>query len=213
MSSEQDAITLEQLRAAMLAGGRSISDHRDVLSALDAAAGDGDLGATLGAGFEYVQAALDQDPGGDVGALFKTAGLTLARKAPSTIGALLGAAFMRLGAEFQDVCELSASDVVRLMDTLQQAVTERGGATPGQRTIVDALDCATNAARRAATDHQAPAQIFVAAAQGAATAAERTAEMKPQYGRAAWVAERAQGNRDAGAVAWAIYLQGLSAAV
>ncbi len=37
--------------------------------------------------------------------------------------------------------------------------------------------------------------------------------MEAKFGRAAWVAERARGERDAGAVAWSIYMSGLSAAV
>jgi hypothetical protein len=34
--------------------------------------------------------------------------------------------------------------------------------------------------------------------------------MDAQFGRAAWVSERAKGHRDAGAVAWASYLGALA---
>lgn len=208
------AISAAVLKQAMLAAGRCINAERDTLSELDAAAGDGDLGATLGSGFVHVEASLSElSDDADVGGLIKAAGITLARKAPSTFGALLGGAFMRVGGEFQGVESLSGEDVARLMTSLLSAVSERGGAAPGQRTVVDALDGGAQAARDAATDGAGGAESLAAAARGAEAAAERTASMKPEFGRAAWVAERAQGHRDAGAVAWAMYVSALSQAV
>ncbi len=213
MSADRSVITAEEFRRAMLAAGEKLDEERDTLSALDAAAGDGDLGATLGAGFTFVNGALLALPDGDVGALLKEAGVTLARKAPSTFGALLGGAFMRVGGEFAGVSALTAEDVVRLMSALLVAVSERGGAVPGQRTIVDALDGGASAAADAATAGSTADQTLAAAARGADEAAERTAQMEAKFGRAAWVAERARGERDAGAVAWAVYLGALSASV
>jgi dihydroxyacetone kinase-like protein len=213
MTDTQDVISAAQFRAGMLAAGARIGEERDALSELDAAAGDGDLGATLAAGFAHVEEALVEVPPDDVGALIKQAGVTLARKAPSTIGALLGGAFMKVSADFQGASDLTAQDVVRLMSALLVAVSDRGGAVPGQRTIVDALDGASTAATEASTAGAGAQTTLSASATGAAAAADRTAEMEPQFGRAAWVSERARGHRDAGAVAWSIYLQALSDAV
>ncbi len=211
--TQAEAITAEEFRGAMLAAGEKLGEERDTLSELDAVAGDGDLGATLGAGFVHVREALVTVPDGDVGALLKQAGMMLARKAPSTIGALLGGAFMRVGGEFAGVSVLTAEDVARLMAALLVAVSERGGAVPGQRTIVDALDGASQAAAKAVGSGSSAEQTLTAAARGASEAADRTAQMEAKFGRAAWVAERARGQRDAGAVAWAIYLGALSASV
>jgi len=208
------AISAAVLKDAMLAAGRCINRQRDTLSELDAAAGDGDLGATLGSGFVQVEASLAElSADADVGGMIKAAGMTLARKAPSTFGALLGGAFMRVGAEFQDLQVLSGEDVARLMASLLAAVSERGGAVPGQRTVVDALDGGAQAANGAVARGAGAAETLLAAARGAEAAAELTAEMKPEFGRAAWVAERAYGHRDAGAVAWAMYLSALADAV
>jgi dihydroxyacetone kinase-like protein len=200
-------------REGLLAAGRRIAEERDLLSELDAAAGDGDLGATLAAGFVHVETVLSAADGADIGELLKQTGLTLARKAPSTIGALLGGAFINAGNEFQNVELLSADDAAKLMRVLRDAVSERGGAVPGQRTVVDALDAASTAAQAALAAHATVTDVLLSAAQGAATAAERTADMEPHFGRAAWVADRARGHRDAGATAWAIYLTALADAV
>lgn len=207
-------VTAPEFKAAMLAAGRATGGQREALSGLDAAAGDGDLGATLAAGFVHVDAALSALPDGeDVGALIKTAGMTLARKAPSTFGALLGGAFMRVGTEFQGVDELTAEDVARLMASLVTAVSERGGARPGQRTMVDALDGGASAATDAIAAGAGAVETLAAAARGATEAADATAEMDAEFGRAAWVSERARGHRDAGAVAWATYLSAIAESV
>ncbi len=160
-------ITAAEFRDAMVAAGAKIDAERDTLSALDAAAGDGDLGATLGAGFTYVNDALLALPDGDVGAFLKEAGMTLARKAPSTFGALLGSAFLRCSQQFTGVSELTADDVVRLMVALTQAVSERGGAVPGQRTVVYALDGGARAATTAASSGCTAVEALAAAASAA----------------------------------------------
>lgn len=211
--SAGESISAPVLKRAMLAAGDQISERRADLSALDAAAGDGDLGATLAPGFAHVRDALESLDDPDVGALLKQSGVTLARKAPSTIGALLGSAFMRAGTEFEGVDALSAPDVAGLMSALLDAVSERGGAVPGDRTVVDALDGAASAARQELVTGADAVDVLVAAANGAAAAAERTADMEAKFGRAAWVSERARGHRDAGAVAWAVYIGALANSV
>lgn len=194
----------------MLAAGDRVSERRAELSELDAAAGDGDLGATLAPGFACVREELEPLEDADVGALLKQSGMTLARKAPSTFGALLGSALIKAGGQFDGVGALSGAGVAELMAALRDAVQERGGAVPGDRTVVDALEGAATAAAAAAAAGLGAVDALVQAASGAANAAERTAGMDAKFGRAAWVSERARGHRDAGAVAWAFYLSGLS---
>jgi dihydroxyacetone kinase len=206
-------ISADELRQAMLAAGDHVAASREQFSALDAAAGDGDLGVTLATGFGQVRLVLEQAGGSDVGLLLGQTGRTLMRKAPSTFGSLLGLAFVRAGSAFGGTSQLSAGDIARLLAVLTQAVSERGGAVPGQRTVVDALDGAAAAAAGAAEAGSDAAEALASAARGAADAADRTADMEPAVGRAAWLADRARGSRDAGAVAWATYLGALSASV
>jgi phosphoenolpyruvate---glycerone phosphotransferase subunit DhaL len=206
-------ISVGDLRQAMLAAGGEVAAERDELTALDATAGDGDLGVTLATGFTQVRLALEQCEAADVGALLTETGRTLLRKAPSTIGSLLGLAFVRAGSAFRGAQQLSGADIALLLSVLPETVSERGGAVPGQRTVVDALDGGAVAAREADVAGADAASVLAAAAVGATAAADLTADMEPAFGRAAWLAKRARGSRDAGAVAWAVYLGALSAAV
>lgn len=209
--SEGGGIPAAVFRNGLIAGAANVRTARVELCALDASAGDGDLGTTLDAGFTEAISLLD-DAGrdGDIGAMLCQIGRELARKAPSTIGTLLAGAFLRAGNKLAGVTELAASDAVGFFSATAAGVAERGGAEVGQRTILDAMVSASEAAAAAARNAVGAPAVLRAAAAGARSGAEATAGMKPVHGRAGWIKERAQGTRDAGAVAWALYVDGLA---
>ncbi len=204
------SISLQTFRQGLLAAGQRMADERDALCALDAAAGDGDLGATLAMGFTHVREALDASEATDAGRLLTETGQQLARKAPSTIGALLATAFMRAGAALSGVDSLGSPDIQRMLQAAFDGVAERGGAALGQRTILDAMSAAAQSATAAESAGRGPLDALRAAADGARAGADATANMEPVFGRAAWIADRARGTKDAGAVAWAIYMDALA---
>lgn len=208
IQSPISSATFEQ--ALLLAGDRVIA-AREQLCALDAAAGDGDLGVTLANGFAHVRESFLADPPNvDVGAALVRVGSELGRKAPSTIGALLATAFMRSGASVAGRSELHAEDIASILRVAATGVAERGAATAGQRTILDAMLAAAAGAEAAAAGGDDAAAVLGAAAAGARAGADATAGMEPQLGRAVWIKDRARGVPDAGAVAWATLLEGLA---
>jgi dihydroxyacetone kinase-like protein len=196
--------------ALMVAGGR-VRSARDELCALDASAGDGDLGATLELGFTEIATLLDSSAEyEDIGALLRAVGLELARKAPSTMGTLLAGAFLQAGKELAGCTELGARDAVTFLRAASEAVADRGHAAVGERTVLDSMAPAAAAAAASAEQGGSPAAVFAAGASGAQEGAAATAGMEPKHGRANWIKERAFGSRDAGAVAWAVYVGGLA---
>ena len=200
------------VRLGLAVASSHVQAARERLCELDAVAGDGDLGATLAAGFAAVDEHLAEIDTDDVGTLLRQVGVKLAQKAPSTIGALLGTAFMRSGAMLDGVQQLDATGAVTLLVVAAEGVRERGGAQPGERTIVDAMDAAATAAKDVRAD-DGPVAVFRAAAAAADAGACATAAMEPRHGRAAWIADRARGSEDAGARAWAVLLDGLASGV
>jgi dihydroxyacetone kinase-like protein len=212
MSAPVD-ISARDFKQALIRAGDRVCETRDELCALDAAAGDGDLGATLATGFTYVREALEESDEGAPSAMLTLVGLQLARKAPSTIGALLASAFLRAGKELNGVSDLQAGHVAAMLAATAAAVAERGGATIGQRTILDAMEGAATAAAVAFANGDDASETLHAAVAGARSAAAATADMEPRHGRAGWIGERARGFQDAGAVAWATYLSGFEEAV
>lgn len=200
-------IVMSGLRQGLAEASSRVQDARGLLCDLDAVAGDGDLGATLAAGFAAVDKHLAAMEAGDIGTVLRQVGMKLTQAAPSTIGTLLGAAFMRSGAKLEGLHQLDAAGAVTLLVAAADGVRERGGAQPGERTIVDAMDAAASAARDVPAE-DGPAAVFRAAAAAANEGACATATMEPRHGRSAWIADRARGSEDAGARAWAIVLDG-----
>ena len=194
----------------MAVAGQRVCAAQDELCALDAAAGDGDLGATLAMGFTHLNRWLETFDGDDVGALLFAYGAELARTAPSTIGTLLATAYMRAGKQVSGLTELQGPDVAALLEAAANGVAERGRADVGQRTILDAMFPSSSAAADAVEQGRDAQDAMRAAAIAARAGADATAQMEPQHGRAGWIKDRARGLEDAGAVAWAIYLGGLA---
>jgi phosphoenolpyruvate---glycerone phosphotransferase subunit DhaL len=180
----------------------AITASRQPLNALDAQAGDGDIGETLTIGFAAIAEALGSAEPATVGGDLRLAGTVLGRSAPSTFGTLIGLALRDAGKALADRTELSGPDLVTLLDAMAEGVARRGEVGPGDRTVLDALLASREMARGA--DAEGAQEALRAMAAGAADGAAATAGMKPRVGRAGWVGERAHGLVDAGAAAWAV---------
>ena len=208
-----DAVSFEAFRKALTLAAQRVCDAREDLCALDAVAGDGDLGTTLATGFMAVHdfIAVWDEP--DVGAALMRIGACLQRRAPSTIGTLLASAFLRSGRGLLGAANLHPVDAASMLRAAAEAVAELGGAATGERTVLDAMGPAAAAAERADSEGATVIETFQLAAAAARAGAHATAEMEPIHGRAGWIGERARGRPDAGATAWAIYVTGLAEAL
>ncbi|XP_025105871.1 triokinase/FMN cyclase-like [Pomacea canaliculata] len=183
------------------------------LNSLDTQAGDGDCGSTLARG---ARAILDQlgpkeKPSLPVGcpALLAAA---LANIAENVMGGSSGALYslfltaasspLQTGTEAKDWCVALQTGI--------QAMMKYGGAEPGQRTMLDPLHAAaTNFSAQLTQTNGISA--FASAAQAAETAAQNTAQMKAQAGRASYVNSDILNQPDAGAVAVTIWMKAIAA--
>ncbi len=173
------------------------------LNRLDGIAGDGDLGATMAAGASALIVALPEINDLDLAAALRRCGTELARKAPSTSGTLIATACLRAGgAAATDAAvggESPALVAARLVDAGLAAIQQRGKAHVGDKTMLDALDPAASALRGAAAHDASLPDALASAAQAAQTGADATRGMRARVGRAGWLADRSEGNVDAGA--------------
>jgi dihydroxyacetone kinase-like protein len=93
-----------------------------------------------------------------------------------------------------------------------EGIMARGGAEIGDKTLLDALQPATDALQEQ-VDADADAATAVAAVASAARAsADATESMQARRGRASYTGERSIGSVDAGAVAVAVMLERLAEA-
>jgi dihydroxyacetone kinase len=158
------------------------------LNALDAKSGDGDTGSTLTAAARALIDARDRLPLADATQLYRAIGLELSQTMGGSSGVLLAIFFAAAGD-----ASASGQDAVGALTAGLDRIREVGGASPGDRTMIDALDPAL---------HALPDGI-AAAAEAARKGADHTATItKAKAGRASYISEDSlRGHNDPGAEA------------
>ena len=176
----------------------AMEEHRRELSKLDSEIGDGDHGNNMNRGF---QAALERLDGADPSSpadVLKTVSMALVSKVGGAAGPLYGTAFLRASTALQDREELSPEDAAEALEAALGGIKQRGKAEVGDKTIVDALEPAVEAAKGAASGGSA-AEVLRAAADAAEEGVESTVPLTARKGRASYLGPRAQGHKDPGA--------------
>ncbi|KWI81985.1 dihydroxyacetone kinase [Burkholderia ubonensis] len=197
-----------RLRPALHAVARTLIDNEATLAELDAAAGDGDLGASMHRAAQAILELPDAAYGTPAGAL-AALGATLRRAIAGSSGPFYATALLRASRRLADVAEPSARDWATAFRSAVESIGELGGARAGDRTMLDALVPAVDAFGRALEDDRNGAAAWAAAVEAAERGAQETARMTPRAGRASYLGERAIGTPDGGAVAVAYWLRAL----
>lgn len=191
---------------------RTVREHEQELGRIDAVAGDGDHGRGMVKGLSAAVAGIGELPDGSgCGVVLRAAGRAFADAAGGTSGVLWGAALEAFGESLRDDRQSYApTDTVDAVDAFSRAITELGGATPGDKTLIDALEPFAKELRSGVESGKNLRQAWSTAAQTATTAAKKTAELRPQKGRARPLAEKSVGTPDAGATSMALLVTALA---
>lgn len=167
-------------------------------NALDARLGDGDLGTTLSKCAANLRVVLNQQAP-SLQALLKDCAQACAKASGSSFGTLLAVAFLTAAKGVQSRDQLDRTALVQLLDEIGLALSQRGGAVPGDKTMLDSLAAVAQALRRA--DTESPAALKQQARDAAARALETFLHQPNRIGRARMFAERSLGLDDPGMVA------------
>jgi triose/dihydroxyacetone kinase / FAD-AMP lyase (cyclizing) len=181
------------------------------LTEMDRVTGDGDLGASMARAARAVQAAVGSYPLDDIPATLKALGHSLRRELGGSSGPLYGVLFLRCGSVLEG---FGAIDVAQWAEALEQgcgAISELGGAKPGDRTMLDALDPFVKTLRQAKEGDARVAML--AAVEASERGVEATAHMKPRLGRSSYLGDRVLGHPDPGAKAIALWLRAVCEAI
>ena len=190
-----------------------MADNRDLLCELDADMGDGDLGLTMAKAFPAAEKEARENPETDIGKLMMRCGMKMNSAAPSTMGTLMSSGFVFAGKANAGKTALNAEAFTEFYLQFADGVANRGKAKTGERTVLDTLYPAAEAARQAFTDNADIAGIAAAALAGSQSGLEATKEMLPVYGKAAVFIAKAKGKIDQGALVGKLFAQGISEAV
>ncbi|MCX7851933.1 MAG: dihydroxyacetone kinase subunit DhaL [Caldilineales bacterium] len=176
-----------------------VGENKDYLTQLDAAIGDADHGANMDRGFAAVLEKMPTVAAKDIGAILKMTGMTLVATVGGAGGPLYGTFFMRAGATVDGKMELSPLEFLAALEAGLAGVQQRGKATTGEKTMVDALTPACQALRRALEAGQPLSAALQQAAQAAEEGMKATIPMLATKGRASYLGERSIGHQDPGA--------------
>jgi dihydroxyacetone kinase-like protein len=185
----------------------AVEANADTLSALDAVGGDGDHGVSLTIGARAVQSALTAEVPATTGALLQKIGMTLVNSVGAAMGPIFGTAFIRAGAAANAAATLDGSAVAAILRAAVEGVQVRGKAVAGDKTMLDALIPAAEAAQAAAAGGADALGALRTACDAADAGARSTSEMIAKRGRAAKLGERTRGHQDAGATSTALILR------
>jgi dihydroxyacetone kinase phosphoprotein-dependent L subunit len=195
---------------------QTIVDNADYFAHLDSIVGDGDFGYSLRNGFEVVLSDWDTFDRTSVGTFLKKIGIVISGKVGGVSGPIWGTAFLRAGAAAGDKTELTPEDLIELLRAAITGIMARGGASLGEKTLLDALVPATDSLEESIKDPAFAGNHGCGAVRQAAdvavAAAEATKTMLAMRGRAAYTGERSIGSVDAGATAVGVILQAIAKA-
>jgi triose/dihydroxyacetone kinase / FAD-AMP lyase (cyclizing) len=194
-----------RLERAIRAACQALIEAEEELTEMDRATGDGDLGASMRRAAMAVQSRMDSYPLNNVSLTLKALGHLLQREMGGSSGPLYGVLFLRCGNVLESSRTSGLAQWVEAVDQGCQAISELGGAKPGDRTMLDALDPFVKSLKdaRGEPSHE----ILLSAVEAAERGAEATGQMKPQLGRSSYLGDRVLGHTDPGAKAIAVWLR------
>jgi dihydroxyacetone kinase-like protein len=183
--------------------------NRDYLTQLDSAIGDADHGTNMDRGFKKVAEKLPTVADKDIGNILKTVGMTLISSVGGASGPLYGTFYMRSGMAAAAKEELTAADLVELLQAGIDGVIQRGRAQIGDKTMVDALIPAIEAMQSAVADGKDPVGALREAVAAAEQGMKDTTPLQARKGRASYLGERSIGHQDPGATSSYLILNAL----
>lgn len=200
-------VDVPALRHAITAILAELETEHANLTELDGKIGDGDLGITLLKAFRELDRLKDGLPD-DLGAALLESASAVAKVSSSSFGTLFATGLIAVSKLTKGKASAPWSEVPCLLDAAVQAMSARGKASLGDKTVLDALD----AAFRAAGNETEPAVMREAAARAVDAALDEFRGKPAKIGRARIFADKTIGLDDPGMAAIKVMINGLGRA-
>lgn len=192
----------------------TLAAHATTLGDLDAVAGDGDHGRGMCRGAVAAKAAADEAAALGAGArdVLRSAADAWADKAGGTSGALWGAGLQAMAYALAADGAITPNDLAGGFRAALEQIVRLGGAKPGDKTLVDALDPFVASFAADIAQGSALPGAWARAVTRAESAARATADIAARLGRSRVLGERSIGTADPGATSMALCLRALGGA-
>jgi len=193
-----------QVRLMMMQVADAIITAEPMLSQADRDLGDGDHGLGMKRGMEAVKVQLGGLDPSSVEQVFVNTGTAMMTSMGGASGAIFGTVYRAGGKALAGRATFDAEGLALLLEAALEGVMKRGGAKPGDKTMIDAVAPAAAQARKSTGLSLTEALKVVA--QAAADGTEASKAMIAQFGRAKTLGEACLGFPDAGALSVTIML-------
>ena len=195
--------------AAMLtSAAKLLADNADRLSEIDSRFGDGDHGVTINKIAKLLLERVPQWGDESIQDFLDDLGTAIMEVKGGSAGPLYGTMIGGLGVELgPDENELDADGVKRMFAGCLSEMEDITTAKVGDKTMMDALIPAVEAAQAA---EGPPRDVLLAAAAAAEAGAVASEQFVSKFGRARSYKEQTIGTPDAGAVSTSLFIRGLA---
>ncbi len=204
-----DGLDGSAARDALARFAESFEAHRVELDDLDRQSGDGDFGSNLAGAMDRIADGLAADSTDTPGGVFGVVANAFMHIG-GTSGPLFGMLFTRLSRAAGSEPAIGLAELAAGAEGGLAGIQRLGGAAPGDKTMIDALDPAVAALQASLAGDLADG--LAAAASAARAGADATAGLIARRGRASYVGEAARGVRDPGALTVALLFEALAGA-
>ncbi len=187
-----------ELNAVIEAATKTLVDHVEELTELDAAIGDGDHGLNMKRGAEAIQAKRDVLAGQSLNDALKTMGMTCMNTVGGSSGPVFGTLLVTLGKELPP--QPTSAALARALAAGIAALSRLGKVEVGQKTLLDVLDPVQKVLAAGGDD------LIARVRQCAHDSARATAQMDAIKGRASFLGDRALGHVDPGSRSMALII-------
>ncbi len=204
----KESLSITEVRDMMLAVADKIIESEPILTDADRALGDGDHGVGMERGMNAIKDKLGGEDFANVGKVFMGVGMAMMSSMGGASGAVYGTFFRSGGKALGDAETFGSAECATFFKEGTEGVMSRGGAKPGDKTMVDALMPA--AEKAAEVVGQPISEALSAVAEAAEAGKEASKAMIATMGRAKTLGEKSIGHPDAGAVSVAIIVAKMS---
>lgn len=177
-------LTLDVYEKWLRLFAKKVESNKLYLSELDAAIGDGDHGNNMARGVSAVEEGFNLKTPQDLTSALKLTAMAFISEVGGASGPLYGTAFLEMAKASSKTDDLS-----ELLEAALAGIKKRGGATAGDKTMVDVWEKVLPTIKDGSISED-----------GIEEAVEATKDMQAKKGRASYLGERSIGHLDPGAV-------------
>jgi len=211
MSNDLKKLNIDYFTRFLNIATKNLDINKNFLCELDSMIGDGDHGITVLKGFKNAQKKIKELKPNNISEFFKIIGKTLITSIGGTTGPIFGSFFIEFGnCLIPEKREIDLKDLSIMFSNGLEKLKKIGGASPGDKTVVDTIHPVVKALVEAIRRGYSLKSTLGILEEAARKGSESTKYMIAKKGRARYLGERSIGYQDAGATSMYLIIKAMN---